>query len=127
MSLDGLSALDLATGAKRWYTPTPAANCSWGERNCFTAQRQAVSVMPGIVFSGALDGHLRAYSSIDGKVVWDFDASKDFDTVNGVKASGGSLDHGGPTIVDGMVYVNAGYGRLIGQPGNVLLAFAVGK
>jgi hypothetical protein len=37
------------------------------------------------------------------------------------------LDHGGATIVDGMVYVNSGYGRLIGQPGNVLLAFAVAK
>lgn len=121
---DGLSALDVATGHRRWFTPTPTVACAWGERNCYAAQRQAVSVMPGIAFSGALDGHLRAYSTIDGKIVWDFDTSKEFDTVNGVKAGGGSLDHGGATIVNGMVYVNSGYGRLIGQPGNVLLAFA---
>ena len=123
----GLDALDMATGAKRWYTPTPVVACAWGERNCYIGQRQAVSVMPGIAFSGAMDGHLRAYSTIDGKIVWDFDTAKDFTTVNGVKASGGTLDHGGATIVDGMVYVNSGYGRLIGQPGNVLLAFAVAK
>jgi len=81
--------------------------------------------MPGIAFAGALDGHLRAYSTIDGKVVWDFDTAKEFSTVNGLRASGGSLDDGGPTIVKGMVYVNSGFGRRVGQPGNVLLAFSV--
>ena len=57
------------------------------------------------------------------------DTAKDFATVNGVKASGGSLDQGGPTIVNGMVYVNSGSGLRDGQhaghPGNVLLAFSV--
>jgi len=43
--------------------------------------------------------------------------------VNGVAAGGGSLDHVGATVVGG---VAAGYGRTIGQPGNVLLAFEPG-
>jgi len=37
----------------------------------------------------------------------DFDTAKDFPTKNGIKASGGPLDHGGATIVNGVVYVNS--------------------
>jgi polyvinyl alcohol dehydrogenase (cytochrome) len=122
----GLTALDMRTGNPRWRAPVPAPVCSWGVRNCIRAQPQAITVMPGIAFAGALDGHLRAYSTIDGKIVWDFDTGREFPTVNGVHAAGGSLDRGGPTIVNGMLYVNSGYGRSVGQPGNLLLAFSVG-
>lgn len=75
---------------------------------------------------GAIDGHLRAYSTKDGSIIWDFDtAAKPYATVNGVKAMGGSLDVGGPTIAGGMLYVNSGYGVFFGQSGNVLLSFSV--
>jgi polyvinyl alcohol dehydrogenase (cytochrome) len=111
-----LTALDLKTGVARWHTPAPQPACSWGERNCSHAQSQAVTVMPGGAISGSMDGHLRAYSTIDGKILWDFDTARDFQTKNGIKASGGSLDHGGATIVNGVVYVNSG---------NALLAFSV--
>jgi polyvinyl alcohol dehydrogenase (cytochrome) len=111
-----LTALDLKTGMARWHTPSPQPACSWGDRNCVHGQAQAVTVMPGSAFSGSLDGHLRAYSTINGKILWDFDTAKDFQTKNGVKASGGPLDHGGATIVNGVVYVNSG---------NALLAFSV--
>jgi polyvinyl alcohol dehydrogenase (cytochrome) len=120
-----LTALDMKTGAKRWYTPAPTPSCTWGEHACSHAQAQAVTVIPGVAFSGSMDGHLRAYSTIDGKIVWDFETAKDFATINGVKASGGSLDQGGATIVNGVVYINSGYAQRIGQPGNVLLAFSV--
>src|SRR6202140_208020 len=111
-----LTALDMTTGVARWHTAAPEPACSWGERNCSHAQAQAVTVMPGSAFSGSIDGHLRAYSTIDGKILWDFDTAKDFQTKNGIKASGGPLDHGGATIVNGTVYVNSG---------NTLLAFSV--
>jgi polyvinyl alcohol dehydrogenase (cytochrome) len=120
-----LAALDMKTGARRWYTPAPSPACSWGAEACSHAQAQAVTIIPGIAFSGSMDGHLRAYSTIDGKIVWDVETAKDFATVNGIKASGGSLDQGGATIVNGVVYINSGYGQRIGQPGNVLLAFSV--
>jgi len=84
----------------------------------------AVTAMPGAVFSGSLDGHLRAFSPEDGKVLWDFDTVRDYKTVNGVRAKGGSLDGAGPVIIKGMVFVNSGYSRFGGMPGNVLLAFA---
>lgn len=121
----GLAALDMKTGARRWYTPGPSPACTWGAEACSHAEAQAITIIPGIAFSGSMDGHLRAYSTIDGKIVWDAETAKDFVTVNGIKASGGSLDQGGATIVNGVVYINSGYGQRTGQPGNVLLAFSV--
>jgi polyvinyl alcohol dehydrogenase (cytochrome) len=111
-----LWALDPKTGIARWHTPAPTPPCSWSESACSHAQSQAVTVMPGGVFSGSMDGHLRAYSTIDGKILWDFDTAKSFQTQNGIHASGGPLDCGGPTIVNGSVYINSG---------NTLLAFSV--
>ena len=65
---------------------------------------------------------MRVYRTIDGKTVWDYDTNRDYDTVNGVKAKGGSLNGGGVTVVNGWVYFTSGYGAF-GMPGNVLLAF----
>jgi polyvinyl alcohol dehydrogenase (cytochrome) len=70
-----------------------------------------------------MDGHLRAFATADGSLIWDFDTARSFDTVNGVKATGGSLDGAGPVVSGGMVFVNSGYPRFGGMPGNVLLAF----
>lgn len=111
-----LTALDIKTGIARWHTAAPEPTCTGTETPCTHALSQAVTVMPGTAFSGSMDGHLRAFSTIDGKVLWDFDTAKEFPTVNGTKASGGPLDHGGATIVNGTVYVNSG---------NALLAFSV--
>jgi polyvinyl alcohol dehydrogenase (cytochrome) len=72
-----------------------------------------------------MDGGVRAYSTKDGSILWSFDTNKDFDTVNGVKANGGSMDSAGPVVVDGMLYVSSGSDGLSGRPGNVLLAFGL--
>jgi polyvinyl alcohol dehydrogenase (cytochrome) len=82
-------------------------------------------MIPGVVFSGSVDGHLRAYAASDGKIVWDFDTARDYETVNGVRARGGSMDGAGPAVAGGVLYVNSGYGAWGGMPGNVLLAFSV--
>jgi len=119
----GLFALELATGKKLWASRVKPG-CT-GHRWCTPAQSAAVTLIPGVVFSGAIDGHLRAYSTADGSVVWDFDTAQEFKTVNQVKARGGSLDGPGPTVAGGMVFVNSGYARWQGKPGNVLLAFSV--
>jgi polyvinyl alcohol dehydrogenase (cytochrome) len=57
-------------------------------------------------------------------VLWDVDTVKEYKTTNGVTGHGGSIDGPGPMVVDGMVFVNSGYSRFGGIPGNVLLAFA---
>lgn len=89
------------------------------------AQLAAVTAISGAVFSGSEDGHLRAFSTTDGKVIWDVDTEREYQTVNGAKAAGGSLNAAGPVISHGMVYVNSGDGLWGGMPGNVLLAFSV--
>jgi polyvinyl alcohol dehydrogenase (cytochrome) len=78
-----------------------------------------------VVFSGSVDGHLRAYSTQKGAVVWDFDTAREFEAINGGRARGGSLDVAGPAVVNGMLIVNSGYGEWGGMPGNVLLVFSV--
>jgi polyvinyl alcohol dehydrogenase (cytochrome) len=118
----GTFALDLATGERAWYTPPPACGDKPG---CSPAQSAAVTVIDGAVFSGSLDGHLRAYSTADGKILWDVDTAGNYDTVNGVPGKGGSIDGPGPVIAGGTLYVNSGYGFFGGMPGNVLLAFTV--
>jgi polyvinyl alcohol dehydrogenase (cytochrome) len=116
----GLYALDLATGQQKWGTPAPKGIPG------NPAQSAAVAVIPGVVFSGALNGHFRAYSTSNGEIIWDFDTNRPFDTVNQVeKAKGGSIDAPGPVIAHGMVYTNSGYGLFGGIAGNVLLAFSV--
>ena len=82
-----------------------------------------MTAIPGVVFSGSMDGHLRAYSAEEGSVVWDYNTARDFETVNGVRAKGGSMDGPGAVVANGMVFVNSGYSRFGGLPGNVLLAF----
>jgi polyvinyl alcohol dehydrogenase (cytochrome) len=77
-----------------------------------------------VVFSGALDGVLRAYSTQDGSVLWQYDTARDFpSTVNGAQGKGGGIEGPSATISGGMVFVNSGFGQLHGMPGNVLLAF----
>jgi polyvinyl alcohol dehydrogenase (cytochrome) len=117
----GIHAYRLATGEKAWSVPPVGCD---GRPNCSPAQSAAISAIPGVVFSGSVDSHLRAYSTKDGKVLWDHDAAQEYKTINGVKASGGSFDSSGPTIVDGVLYVNSGYAQFGGRPGNVLLAFS---
>ena len=86
---------------------------------------QAVSVIPGIVFAGAMDGHFRAYDSATGKIVWDNDTAIMHSVLGGRSAQGGVLDGAGPTIADGMVYVTTGYQGRSGSNGSVLLAYSV--
>jgi polyvinyl alcohol dehydrogenase (cytochrome) len=119
----GLFAIQMATGEKLWSALPPDGGCQ--TPHCSPAQSAAVTVIPGVVFSGSLDGHLRAYSSRDGKILWDYDTVRNFETVNGVPAKGGALDGPGPAVSGGIVVTNSGYGFFNGMPGNVLLAFGV--
>jgi polyvinyl alcohol dehydrogenase (cytochrome) len=118
----GLSSLRIADGSTVWRAaPAPCTD----RPNCSPAQSAALTAIPGVVFSGSLDGHLRAYSTRDGSMIWDVDTIRSYDTVNGVKGTGGAIDGPGAVVSGGMVFVNSGYMRFGGAPGNVLLAFAL--
>jgi polyvinyl alcohol dehydrogenase (cytochrome) len=121
----GLHAVRLDTGERVWYTAAKQPALCAGASVCSTAQSAALTVIPGVVFSGSADGGIRAYSTKDGSVLWEFDTNRPFDTINGVKANGGSIDGPGPIVVDGMLYLTSGNGGLVGRSGNVLLAFAL--
>jgi polyvinyl alcohol dehydrogenase (cytochrome) len=122
----GLAAIDIRTGKILWKTMPPKTACE-GKPGCSGGQLAAVTAANDVVFSGAMDGHLRAYSAADGKILWDFDTEPDFPTVNGVPAHGGSMSGSGPTIAGRMVYVASGFTVTAGMPGNVVLAFELGK
>ena len=118
----GMSAVELGTGRLVWSVP--GAGCA-KKNPCKPSQAAAVTLIPGAAFSGTMDGRLRAYSTRDGKVLWEFNTAREFTTVNGVKANGGSMSNSGPAIAGGMLYVNSGYSHHGGiLPGNVLLAFS---
>jgi len=120
----GMRAVKIDTGEEVWSKAASEKLCGTA-RGCSAAQGAAVTAVPGVVFSGSMDGGIRAYAAADGAVLWQFDTNRQFETVNGVKANGGAMDGPGPVVSGGMLYVGSGYVSLIGRPGNVLLAFGV--
>ena len=124
MNPGGMRAARIDTGEEVWSMPPPDRLCG-SARGCSAAQGAAVTVIPGAVISGSMDGGLRAYSSADGRILWQFDTNREFQTVNGVKANGGAIDGPGPIVADGLLFATSGYVSLIGRPGNVLLAFGI--
>jgi polyvinyl alcohol dehydrogenase (cytochrome) len=118
-----LAAIGLSDGQAIWSATNPAC----GDRKpCKPSHPAAVTAIPGVVFSGTMDGRLSAYRAQDGKVLWEYDTARAFPTVDGVQANGGSMSNAGPTVVGGMVFTNSGYSHHGGViPGNVLLAFSL--
>jgi polyvinyl alcohol dehydrogenase (cytochrome) len=116
----GLFAIDPANGKVVWHAPPPKPSCA-GQRGCSGAQRSPPTVIAGAVISPSMDGHIRAFQNKTGEVILDFDAVRDFPTVNGIPGKGGSFSSTGAVVADGYLYVNSGYSSM---PGNVLLAFS---
>ncbi len=118
----GIAAVQLRDGERKWFTLpelAPAMAKHPGHEGPLTA-------IPGVVFSGAWDGVLRALSAANGKVIWEYNTIQDFTTVNGVAAKGGSMGAAGPVVAGGVLFVPSGYvGVRQGIPGNVLLALTV--
>jgi polyvinyl alcohol dehydrogenase (cytochrome) len=120
----GLFAFRIDNGERMWQTAPPGCG---GRSQCSPAQSAAVTAIPGVVWSGSEDGHLRGYSTANGKIVWDYDTAREYKTVNGIPGRGGSIDVAGPVVAGGMLYAISGYPSRGGLGGNVLLAFGVEK
>ena len=120
----GLYALDLMTGEVVWSAPSPADACG-GRRACISSNSAGATAIDGVVFAGGLDGVIRAHSTIDGQVIWEFDTTQPVETVGGVPGRGGAIDGPGPVIAGGMLFTNSGYATFGQMPGNLLLAFGV--
>ena len=118
----GMHAFDVATGRPLWSKIEPFV-CNENKHECRTAISAGVTLTGGVIFAGALNGILRAYSAKDGRILWSVDTRRDWPTVNGVKGYGGTIDSAGPVVADGRLIVNSGYDKFGQIPGNVLLVF----
>jgi polyvinyl alcohol dehydrogenase (cytochrome) len=127
----GMVALKLATGEVVWRATFPQAahlNSDGTIPAKVTLTRvinsAAATAMPGVVFVAGSDGELRALSTADGHVLWEYDTARPFETVNKVTARGGAIASIGPSIANGMLFIGSGYGVTGTNSGNVLLAFS---
>ncbi|MDH3895523.1 MAG: hypothetical protein OES78_13275 [Chromatiales bacterium] len=92
---------------------------------CDPGISQAVTAIPGAVIAGHMDGRLRIYARDDGRVLWETNTLREYETESGDTGRGGSFGGGRPMVADGMPYANSGYGIYIPMPGNVVLVFGV--
>ena len=83
-------------------------------------------MIPGVVFFGSSTGMFYAYSTTDGKALWQFNTARDSTPSTASPAKGGNINGAGPVVAGGMVFITSGYSELgNGARGNVLLAFGV--
>ena len=117
----GVAAVQLKDGDPRWFATLDAAP---GIEPRLQRHDGPLTAIPGVIFSGGWDGVLRALSAADGHILWEYNTVREYKTVNGVAAKGGSMGAAGPTIAGGILFAPSGYvGVNNGMPGNVLLAF----
>jgi len=110
----GIAAVKLSDGSRPWTAKLAAAG---------PGNPAATSAIPGVVFTASSDGTLRALSTTEGTVLWQYNTARDYESVNGVSAKGGNMGQAGATVAGGMVFVGSGYGTGNSGFGNVLLAF----
>ncbi len=87
----------------------------------------AATATEELVFSGGLNGILRAYDISNGDVLWQAATAQPFDTLNGVEGHGGSIDVDGQVLAGDWLYVQSGYSMFGQLPGNVLLAYRLAR
>jgi polyvinyl alcohol dehydrogenase (cytochrome) len=124
-AVPGLYGLDAFTGEVKWSS---LVDDVCGDRfNCDPGASAVATAIPGLVIQGYMDGVLRIHDGATGEVLWQFDADRDFTTISGESAHGGSFAGGSGAIMHhGLLYANSGYGIYNHMPGNVLLVFGKG-
>jgi polyvinyl alcohol dehydrogenase (cytochrome) len=125
----GLHAVNVDTGEVAWsFEPKPDCTGQRATRvkNCQVGigLSGAATVIDGAVLAGSLDGFLRAFDAKTGELLFQYDTTRSFQTLNGVPGAGGAIDNASIVAAHGYVFVNSGYGLMANQtPGNVFLAF----
>jgi len=120
----GMTAINATNGDILWTTSALYDTCDDNPR-CHPGFSSPATAIPGAVIVGALDGYLQVFSAENGTRLWSYNTVQEYETVNGVKGVGGSIDVAGPVVVGNMVYVVSGYETWLQIPGNVLLAFSL--
>jgi polyvinyl alcohol dehydrogenase (cytochrome) len=118
----GMFAVDISNGEVLWYNRWED-HCN-EQKYCQPGISAAITAIDGAVVGGGMDGVLKAFNKSSGEVIWEFNSQRDYQTLGGGQARGGSFGGGaGPIFSDDMMYVNSGYGIYYHLPGNVMLAF----
>jgi len=101
-----VGALDASTGEILWQTLSPDGYSNHGPITVTGVGENR------LLFAGSTGNFIRAYNAKTGEILWEFD-------------TGGGIA-GGPTVVDGVVYVGSGF-RLAGagKGNNRLFAFSI--
>jgi len=121
----GLYALDIATGEYVWRAPSEDTPCN-GRTACYPGYQTVPSVTSELVFAGSNDGYLRAYDRLTGEVLWQADTAREFETVSGEIARGGSIGgSASPLAVRGKLITNSGYAFAGKMAGGVLIVYEV--
>lgn len=121
----GMYSINAEDGHVNWYTPVQDRCAEGTKPMCDPGLSAAITSIPGVIFAGGFDGYLMAYDKADGKVLWEYQTNREFDTISGEVAHGGAIEGDGPIVIDGTLLVNSGYSFGSSLPGNVLLAFSV--
>jgi polyvinyl alcohol dehydrogenase (cytochrome) len=119
----GLYAIDAGTGQLLWSSP--ADDVCRGRAFCDPGILASIAAIPGAVFTGHMDGRVRAYDAATGRVLWQTDTTPVVTALGGGMAHGGAIGGGGPVVYHGIVYANSGYGLYFHMPGNLLAAYSV--
>jgi polyvinyl alcohol dehydrogenase (cytochrome) len=124
----GLYAVNLKDGTIDWkFEATP--DCTDARKkfvprcNTLFGLSGAPTVIGDHVVTGGLDGRVYVLERKTGKLVQTLETARDFDTVNGVKGNGASVDNASIIAANGLLFVNSGYGLFSQGAGNVMLAF----
>ncbi len=76
----GMAAVAVRDGRVMWRTPAPPC---LDRKPCKPTSPGAVTAIPGAAFEGSFDGQLRAYSTDDGKIMWEYNSLRDGGVVPG--------------------------------------------
>lgn len=128
----GVYALDIDSGEIRWsHDAVPQCEKVFSDGalwpDCPYTFSAAASAANDLAFVGSLSGMAYAFVAKTGEVVWEFDTSATFESINGIPAHGGSIDGPGIQVAGDMLFVGSGYSMFGELPGNALLAFRLRK
>jgi len=119
-----MHSLNTETGEILWSTITDK-ECKEIDINCDPGISAAVTAVPGAVIAGHLDGMIRVYDKNNGDILWSFNSLGEYESISGTPASGGSFSGSGPSVRNGFMAINSGYGIYNHMPGNALLLFSI--
>lgn len=116
----GIHALDLRTGERAWEAHPQHAYRGVHYDSIYSA---AVSVTSDVLFSGSLDGVVKAFRTSDGHELWSYDTTSSFTDSRGQRGKGGIIDPTFSSIPVTVTTRSAASTSFRPGPGNVLLIF----